>query len=141
MKNIKIAGSALIATAALCGALVSTSAAADNLPLNVAIGAGAGALLGKSFGGRDGALVGGALGAVAGVALSSYRSGPSYPTQAYGQPAYVPQQVVYAPPPRVVYPQPQVVYGPAPVYVTPAPVAYYRHGHHDRHGWERHGWR
>jgi hypothetical protein len=144
MKSGKIAGALLISMGAT---LASTTAHADHLPLNVAFGAGAGALLGKSFGGRDGALVGGALGAVAGVALSSHRGGPAYAQPVYVQPAYVPQQVVYAPPPavvyqqpRVVYAQPQVVYGPAPVYVTPAPVRYYRHDHHrGHHGWEREG--
>jgi hypothetical protein len=161
MKTIKIAGGALIAAAALCGSIVSTSAAADNLPLNTVIGAGAGALLGNSFGGRNGALVGGLLGAAAGVAISSQRQAvaygpPVYQQQGYAQQGYAQQQYeyaappVYAPPayaqPAPVYVQapvyaPAPMYAPAPIYVAPRQVGYYGYGHHERHGWEHRHWR
>ena len=144
MKTRKLIIGAVLATATVCSAGFATTAAADNLPLNAAIGAGAGALLGSSVGGRNGALLGGLLGAAAGVAISSqHRQGVAYAPYGNYPPAavgYAPPPVAYGPPPMVYAPQ-QVMYQQGPVYAAPQMLEYGYYRHHPHQGWDHRHWR
>jgi hypothetical protein len=129
------------------GLLSANAALADDAVLGALLGGGAGAVVGRSIGGRDATIIGGALGAAAGAAIGSehrrrarvdyapapvyYDAPPAYSHYSPPPPAYYPQQVYYTQPMRVEAP---------PVYFVED--GYYRGGwrHHHRHDrdWERH---
>ena len=129
----------------LVGATLTSTAQADSEVLGAAIGGGAGAWVGHSMNGRNGAIVGGVIGAAAGAAIAGsdspryYESRPSYRSRPYVE--YVPPPpVVYyrQPPPVVYYRQPPMVVMPAPAYYKPYPYYrrgddHYRHRRHHRH--------
>jgi hypothetical protein len=77
-------------------ALVSTSAVAVDgaAVLGGALGGGAGAAVGSSIGGREGAIIGGALGGAAGAAIAT--SGSKQP-QVVTREVIVEKEVVYVP--------------------------------------------
>ena len=92
-----------ITLALALGLLSSGAALADDAVLGALIGAGAGAVVGHSVGGRDATIIGGAIGAAAGAAIGSqhtasrveYVAPPVYAAPAYPQRAYYPPQEVY----------------------------------------------
>lgn len=85
---------ALVATAA-----ISTTASASDRGINTAIGAVAGAVIGNSFGGQNGALVGGVLGAVVGNSVGGHDNrGYSRQAQGYGGQGYYRSEPVRARP-------------------------------------------
>ena len=121
------------------GLLTAGVAMADDAVIGALIGGGAGALVGRSIGGRDATIIGGAIGAAAGAAIGSDRSRVRYEQRVeYYNPApvYVAQETYYPAP---------VYYAPPPVRVSP-PTVYYvegrrlpdRHWRHHDHRWDRH---
>jgi len=110
-----------------------------NTVLGAGVGAVAGAVIGQSVAGRNGAIIGAGAGGLVGASIAqrgsypvaavpaqpvvaAYPAYPAYPNYRYPTPA------AYAPPPTVLV--------PAPVYAAPqwrpAPPP-----HHHHHGWER----
>ena len=135
--------------ALVAGGLATASSASRADEFNTVLGAGvgavAGAVIGQSVAGRNGAIIGAGAGGLVGASIAQQRG--SYPVAAVpvqpvvsaypAYPAYpsyrYPTPVAYAPPPAVVV--------PAPVYAVPqwrpAPPP-----HHHHHGdWERRDYR
>lgn len=118
------------------GLLSANLAMANDAVLGALLGGGAGAVVGRSIGGRNSTVIGGALGAAAGAAIgSNYRN----PRAEY----YPPSPVYYGPP---VYSSPQVYYT-RPVRIQQRPVYYvqnryyresWRDDHHHGRNWDRH---
>ncbi|WP_301103204.1 glycine zipper 2TM domain-containing protein [Propionivibrio sp.] len=79
--------------------LSSTVAMADDAVWGALLGGGAGAIAGRSIGGRDGTIIGGVLGAAAGAAIGSERGRSrveySAPPVYYAQPARFAQRPIY----------------------------------------------
>ena len=113
--------------AALC-----TPALADPV-VGGLLGAGAGAAVGHSISGRDGALVGGALGAAAGYQIGRHYGQPRHHHVRY----YRQRPVRYYHSPARLYSAP-AYYAPRPAYYVSHPVGYrahrHVHYHHDRYG-------
>jgi hypothetical protein len=127
--------------ALVAGGLATASSASRADEFNTVLGAGvgavAGAAIGQSVAGRDGAIIGAGAGGLVGASIAQQRGSrpvagvpvpppvavyPAYPNYRYPTPA------AYAPPPAVMV--------PAPVYAVPhwRPAPPPRHHHH---GWER----
>jgi phage tail tape-measure protein len=90
-----------IALALLTTAAISTTASASDRGINTALGAVAGALIGNTVGGQNGAVVGGVLGAVVGNSVGGHDGGRYYrqqPQAYYNAPVYYRQQPAYARP-------------------------------------------
>lgn len=139
----KWACAALVAGA--CATASSTSHANDaNLVLGAGVGAIAGAVIGQSVAGRNGAIIGAGAGGLVGASIAQ-RGGYGYPAAAVAvqpvnaYPAYpaYPGYRYQAPAPTYYAPPPAVVYQP-PVYrVETWRAPQHRHDHGNHYGWNR----
>ncbi len=114
-----------LCVALLAASMISQVAFADDLGLDIVVGAGIGLVIGSVVGGRDAAIVGGLIGAAI-SATAGERIESSY--------SYGPPPVYYVPPP-VYYQSVPVYYQPVPVYSYPP--MYYRGRHQHLHHHER----
>lgn len=120
-------------------ATASSASRADefNTVLGAGVGAVAGAVIGQSVAGRNGAIIGAGAGGLVGASIAQRGAYP-YPVAAVpvqpmvsAYPSYrYPAPVYYAPPPAVVY-------QPAVYQVETWRPRHHDHGHHYGQGWDR----
>lgn len=128
--------------ALVAGGLATASSASRADEFNTVLGAGvgavAGAVIGQSVAGRNGAIIGAGAGGLVGASIAQRGA---YPVAAVPNQPVVTAYSAYPAYPSYRYPAP-VVYAPAPAVMVPAPVYAAPQWHpappaHHHHRWER----